>query len=415
VNESRAIPVFGPFLYALLVAIPVLLLIDARTNTTPPRWDAVYYVDIAESGLTGTPNRVAPFAYRPGMPLVSRGISTLLGVSIEDGFRIVGWTCALLFMMGIFALSRNFTTDYRHALLPMIVLVFSFYHVKFPMFFPTLVDVSAYALIVVAFWALITKRFLLCLVVSGIGLLFKEFLLIPLVLLVLQAGGEFLRTRSGLSLVKLSVALVAGAGAVLVPRLVIPVTRTMQFVDPLNDPSTLGRLISAPLDGSRLLNIAFASVSYWLPTILLLTRHRLGALWTELRRRDLLVVCGAYLILVFLLTLYGGTNIAVFVSYAAPVQAVVLALLYRQGVGIAETIYVILATLTYNRILLNIPDPAISFDAYIDFYGGWSSRVNSATALRLLECVAFVAIGALIRIVVHKGFPGGPRGVPRAA
>ena len=409
-NIRHDIPIFIQYLYALLIAILILLLIAACTNSIPAFSDALYYLNIAKYGLIGNPNLVAPFAYRPGMPFVSSMISTLLCVSIEDGFRIVGWISAIFFLMSIFMLSRYFTTDYRHAIIPMILLGLSFYHIKFPLSFYTLVDVAAYPLMVFSCWALITRRFLLCLLVSSIGVFFKEFLAVPLILLFIQLGCEFLRTRSKLNLLQLSIAIGFGISAILIPRFFIPVSKTFQFVDPLNDLSTLKMLISAPLDELRIFNIIYAVVSYWLPTILLLTRPRFNALWADLQGFNMLVWCGIYLFLVLLLTMYGGTNIPIFISYSVVVQIVVLALLFRHGVGVAETIYVIFVILIYNKILLHIPTPDISFDAYIDFYGGWSSRVSGTTIIRFLECGVFVAISSFIRIVVSKISSNGQQG-----
>ena len=399
---ERDIPFPRQCLHAFLIATALVSLIAACTNSMRPQWDGLHYVDMADSGIIGNPNLVAPFAYRLGMPILARLLATLLGVSTEDGFRIVGWIAALALLMSIFTLARLFTTDYRQAIIAMILLGLSFVHLKFPLFFYSMVDIAAYPFMVFAFWALITNRCLLCLLLSSIGLLFKEFLVVPLILLLLDLGYEFSRTKSKRTLWQLCAAIGVGAIVILLPRLCIPISKATQLVDPLNDLSTLRNLWRTPLNGRRILNIAYAMVSYWLPTLLLLTRARLNVLWADLRRLNMRAICGIYLFLVLLATMYGGTNIYIFVSYSVAVQAVVLALLFRHGVGVAEMIYVLLATLLYNKILLDIPTPDVDFDADLDFYGGWSSRVNTATLMRLLECGAFVAIGVLIRMVVGK-------------
>jgi len=377
----------------------MISLIAARTNTMSPRWDAHYYIDMAKSGLIGNPNLVAPFAYRPGMPFLSRAVSTVLSIPIERGFRIVGGVSALCLLLSIFMLARCFTVDFRHAIMPMILLGFSFSHIKFPFFFYSLVDVAAYPIMVVAFWALITKRIYLCLFVSALGILFKEFLVVPLLLLFIHLGCEFWRTRSRLNLIRLSVALVVGAGVIFIPRIFLHVNRTFQFVDPINDISTLGNLISAPLDEYRMFNILYNLVGYWLPTILLITRPRFNLLLADLQRFNIRVLCGLQMFLVLLLTLYGGTNIEFFIGYSVAVQVVVLALLYRNGVGVAETLYAIGVMLFYNKIMRHIPSPSVSLDNYIDFYGGWASRVTMTTIVRFLECGMFVALAAFIRRV----------------
>ena len=404
------VPFARQCLQAFLVATALVSLVAACTNSTPPQWDGRHYVDMASAGVIGNPNLVAPFAYRLGMPVLSRLTSALLGVSIGDGFRIVGGIAALALLMGIFLLSRLFTRDYRQAIIAMTLLGLSFVHVKFPLFFYTLVDIAAYPFMVFAFWALVTKRRFLCLLLCGIGLLFKEFLVVPLMLLFLDLGHEAWRTKSRRTLLELCGAIGVGAAAILLPRLCIPVTRTTQFVDPLNDLATLKNLFLAPLNGGRIFNIVYSAVSYWLPTLLLVTWARLSAVWADLRRLHILAACGIYLFLIFFATMYGGTNIFIFVSYSVAVQAVVLGLLFRHGVGVAETIYALLVMLLYNKILLPIPIPDVAIDAYINFYGGWSSRVTTASLIRLLECGVFVAIGALLRMAVAKlssaGQPG---------
>ena len=59
------------------------------------------------------------------------------------------------------------------------------------------------------------------------------------------------------------------------------------------------------------------------------------------------------------------------------------------------------AVAVFNRALLPIPelghDPAI-LHRHMDFYGGWSSRVSWATALRAAELTAYVAAAAGLRL-----------------
>lgn len=401
------------YLYASLIAISLVCLIAARTNSMPPRYDAIQYVDMARSGLIGNPNLVAPMAYRPGMPFVARVVADVLSAPVEDGFRIVGWLSSIGFLICVFTLARRFTSDYRHALLAMVILGLSAAHIKFPLFFYSLVDVAAYPWMVLAFWALVTRRFTLCLVISSLGVLFKEFLAIPLFLLVLHHGGTFWKNRSRRDLVRFLVALGIGLGVVLIPRLWIHVSATGQFVDPLNDPGTLKNVLTAPLDEGRWFNILYAVAGYWLPTILLLTRSRIDRVWADLRGFDGWAMSMS-LLLVLLLTMYGGTNIFVFVAYSVAVQAVVLALLFRRGVGRAEVIYVVAVMLLYNKTLLHLPLPSDGFDAYIDFYGGYASRVTLPGMMRSIEMGAYVILAMAIRAVTARIASDGGPGAPTA-
>jgi hypothetical protein len=399
------------YLYASLIAILLVCMIAARTNSMPPRYEALQYVDMARSGVVGNPNVIAPMAYRPGMPFASRVVANVLSVSIENGFRIVGWLSSISFLMCVFTLARCFTVDYRHALVSMVILGLSATHIKFPLFFYTLVDVSAYPLIVISFWALITRRSALCLLISCIGVLFKEFLAIPLFLVILHLGWIFWHGRSRRNAVHFVVALGIGMGVVLLPRLCIPVSATGQFVDPLNDLRTLRNVLTAPLDQARLFNIMYAAAGYWLPTVLLLTRSRFNKMWADLRGFNLRVM-SIYLFLVLLLTMYGGGNILIYVSYSIAVQAVVLALCFRYGVGIAEGIYVVVVMLLYNKIMLHIPLPTDGFDAYVDFYGGYASRVTLPTLMRAIEMGAYVIGAMCVRVVTAKIASDGQQDAP---
>jgi hypothetical protein len=400
------------YLCALLIAIPLVCLIAARTNSTPPKYEAIQYVDMARNGIIGNPNLVSPMAYRPGTPLASRVVADVLSVSIENGFRIVGWISSIAFLMCVFTLARCFTVDYRHALVTMVILGLSFTHLKFPLFFYTLVDGPAYPLMVIAFWALITKRFYLCLLISSIGVLFKEFLAIPLFLVILHFGWGFWRSRSRRDLVHLVVALGIGLGVIGIPRLCIPVSRQGEFVNPL-DLRTLGTFLFATLDEKRLFDVMYAAASYWLPTVLLLTPSRFNKLWADLRGRHLWVM-SIYLSLVLLLTVYGGNNTFIYIGYSVAAQAVVLALLFRSGVGFAEGTYVVVVMMLYNKTMLHIPLPDHGFDAYIDFYGGWSPRVSLPIVVRFIEMGAFVILAMCGRSVAAKIASDGRRDAPAA-
>lgn len=380
----------------------MLGLVGAYTNTIPQaEWDAIYYVEMAKFGIVGNPNLRAPFAYRPGMPFVSRVASELLSLPVESGFRVVTWGFALCFLMGVFLLSRHFTPDYRHALMTMSVFGLSAMHIKLPFFFYTLIDISAYALIVVAFWALITKRLVLCLVISSVGLLFKEWLAVPWFILSLYLAHTCWCSRSWRDFAFLVGTVTLGMLIILLPRLYIPVTRTDQFIDPFNAPITLKNLLFAWLDETRVFNIFYSIASYWLPTFLLLTPSRFHRAYADLKGFYLHII-SAYLLLVLLLTMYGGTNILIFVSYSVAAQAVVLTLLFQYNVTTAEKIYVLVVMLLYNKIMLPIPTPQDNLELFADFYGGWAPRVALPTLMRFIQVGVYVILAACLRMVTAK-------------
>ena len=391
--------VFIQYLLAFIIAVAFVTLIAVRTNTMKPQSDGREYIEMGRSGIFNNPNLIAPFAYRPGMPYLGAAMSAIFSVDIKQGFRVAGWLSMVALLMGIYTLSRVFISDYGKALLPMLILGLSFYHIKLPLFFYSLVDVAAYPLIVFSFWAFITRRYWLCLVLTSIGVLFKEFLAIPMLLLMIQVGLIYLKDKSKTNLFRFVITGVVGLGAILLPRLLIPVSSTEQFVDPLNDLSTLANLVTAPFDEMRVFNIFFALVSYWLPSLLLLTLGRCSKVLNELKTRGLLLWCGVFILLDLVLTVYGGTNIPIFISYMLPVQVVVLALLINESPGIAELVFTFTIMLMYNKILFLIPDPTVDIELYIAYYGGWSNRVDIRTLVRLVDVGFFIVLAVVIRQV----------------
>lgn len=388
----------------MFIAILLVVLIDLFTNAISPHWDALNYLDMARSGIIGNDNLVAPFAYRPGMPFLSRAVSELFSVSIEQGFQIVAYIAAIGLLISTFLLARSFTDDFGQAIIPVVIVGLSFAHIKVPLFFYTFVDISAYPLMVIAFWALVKKRYVLCLIVSSIGLLFKEFLVIPLLLLIVQFARLYEHDRSRRTLLYLLIIIGIGASVILIPRLCIPVQDSYQEIDPINKPRTLAKLLDNPLDELRNINIFYAIMSYWLPSLLLLTTDRFKTIWFELK--ELKGLIAIYLGVDLLLTMYGGSSLPIFVAYSVPVQIVILAILLKHGVHLGELALVLVVMLMYNKILLNIPLPEENLDAYIDFYGGYASRVNITTLVRFIEMFIYILISKGLRTIIHIHYLG---------
>jgi hypothetical protein len=111
--------------------------------------------------------------------------------------------------------------------------------------------------------------------------------------------------------------------------------------------------------------------------------------------------------LVLVLAMYGGTNLNVFVSYTLPIQVIVLAKLATRDVRWFEWALVGVALFSFSRIAFDIPSPlggGEAFDRYVDFYGGWSSRITPRTAIRALELTSAVALAWTARVLL-----AGPR------
>jgi hypothetical protein len=226
-----------------------------------------------------------------------------------------------------------------------------------------------------------------------VGLFFKEFLAIPLLLALADFFRAWRRERSRRALATLVVAAVVAVTVILVPRLGLHVVDTRQEIDPLNNIHSLSRLVMNPLNPGRDLNIVLGLLAFWLPVLLLLTRERVGILLRE--TAPFRKYIAAFLALNLLLTMYGGSNILTFVSYAMPIQILALALLARGGAASprpAEWSLALVCAACYARIFGSIPLPDDGFETYVDYYSGWSSRVGLSTLLRFIEIGFYLAL-----------------------
>ena len=377
------------FLLLLAGAASLVLLISALTNRMPPKWDMQCYLDMATNGLIGNKALVAPFAYRPGAPLLVGGIARLLHSDPLATFRACAHIAGTAFILCCFYFAKATGGRRGAAALSAFTLALYFYIVKWPLFAGEMVDIYAYPLILFAFWALLRERFYLCLLISGVGLFFKEFLLLPLLT---QAVLVSVRNR-GQGWKK--IAKPAGLTALvlvlcfLLPRLVIHVVQTFQDIDPINQPSTLQRLYLYPLSRRRDFNIVFAYLAWWLPVLLLSNRQRLRAMWERIRPYRM--ACVVYLAFHFLLVMYGGTNLAIFVTYSLPVQILVLvAILDGGGVPPWEKAAMIGAVIVFNRLWMHIPVPQEQPQAYLEFYGGYHMLVTARSVARMAELLSWI-------------------------
>jgi hypothetical protein len=268
-------------------------------------------------------------------------------------------------LFAVYLLAKEFTKNFGQAIIPVFIVALLGIHSKSPLFFFTLVDVCAYPFVVFAVWAFIRKKYFLCLAISVVGLLFKEFLVIPIVLLPVHFGMAYWREKGWKNLVSFFLVLAVGAGMIVLPRLLIPVSSTLQEVGPVNNLSTLKNLWTNPFDELRLANVFFSILSYWLPTLLLLNTSRLKDTWNELGHLRIYII--VYLIMILLFPMYGGTNILVFVSYSVPIQVIILSVILKNKVHLSEMVLVFAVLMIYNKIFLEIPLPAENLDAYLDF------------------------------------------------
>ena len=368
------------------------------TGTLEPHWDADRYINMATQGFINNPDLCSPFAYRPGMPFLAGSLAHIMDIPVNRGFRLVGLASIMILLLATAGMAWSFTGSWLKALLIMGVIGLSGTYVKFPLFFYSMVDVAAYPLIVLAFFALLKKRYGLCLLLSCIGLLFKEFLGIPLAVLLVTLLHRFWINKTARNFGSLILSSSLGLAVIAIPRLFLAIKENCQEVDFINKPGTLRLLWESPLDYFRDANIAYSILFCWLPVLLLMNRKRFKGIWTDIEPYRGLVLL--YMVLNLLLAMYGGTNILIFVSYSVPLVILALALLLKQDVHPLELLFAFSALIFFNKTLLPFPSPDISFDAYIDFYGGWASRAGLPLMWRFLEIFLLIAMSRGLRTIL---------------
>lgn len=404
----------APYALAAIGCAALVLSLGLLTNTLDTGryyWDFAVYYDMAERGLIGNDNLIAPFVYRFATPLLASGIARALPIehtlvvsasseggtftaTTYPGFVVIAYGAAVAQLVGVYALARAFGLRGWRTAVPVLAIALSLYNVKFLLFDVARPDHLAYPLMVVAMLAVFERRIVLALVVSCLGLFVREFLAIPPAILAALLVWDFWKTRRPSRLVWAGAVILISSAFILIPRLIIPIRVSGQYLDPLNQSGAdlLTTLVQTPLSRRRWLNLAFNLASYTLPLWLLLTPGRARAVWRRLAGYR--AILALYSTLVLALTLYGGTDLWRFVTFLFIPLAIALAALLRTGVPAVEIIYMLGAVACYNKIFLDIPN---EIGAYLDFYGGYDIRVNAATMARLFELAALGAGAVLLR------------------
>jgi hypothetical protein len=395
----------APAYLAMLVSVLCAVVIDLFTNTPEFKqmpWDTRYYYLLAERGLDSH-DLIAPYVYRYLNPLLAHSLAGFLNISTYLALKTIAYLGAISQLFTIYLLMHYLGFRLRASLAAMLVTAFSMYNLKFLMFDVFRPDHLAYALMTLAVLALLSRHTVWCLVLSVIGLQTREHLVIPSMILAIFSLAEWWRDRTQkIPILRLVMVILATGLAVVLPRLLIPVTESTQFVDPSNNPATIMNLIDMPLDLKRDFNLLFTVVAYFLPLLLLATRSRMKSVWTRLStpvgamRSFLLIYTG----LVFLLTLYGGHDLGRYFTYAFIPQVILIGYLLDERIWIEEIIYMFVAVIIFNRLWL--PIPIWDFDKYLDFYGGYADRVNLITVLRVVELLAYILGALILRTVLRR-------------
>lgn len=373
-------------IYTSIFIIFLLLIIDIFTNQIDILnygWDFREYMVIAKYGFSSE-HLSAPFAYRYPTPFLAAWVSDFLNVPLSEAFKVLAYFGAYLQLMGIFWLVVFVTRSYTGAFVALIVTACSAFNVKFLLFDPFRPDHFAYFFVLLSVFLIIRKHVPALLIVSAIGVQFREFAIIPLIAyyLTMAISGDWAGFRRNTFPV-LSVLVIS----VLLPRLLIPVTVNYQYLGSVSD------VINIPMNLARDINLIYALTAYFLPVLLLLTKTRIACLKAGLSY-EMAMFLSVYSVLIVVMALYGGSDLPRFMTYLFIPQMIMLGRLIP-NVPKVEILYVLAATAYFNQMFAGIPMDTL--DRYLDWYGGYNDRLNISSWMRALEMLVLMIGSVAIR------------------
>jgi hypothetical protein len=374
------------FVLPILVVVAIVFLIDGFTNRLDIEnhsWDFKHYIALAEHGFNAKP-LLGPFAYRYPTPFLAAGIGYMFGTPMESSFKIVAYLGAVLQLLGVFYLVKWFTNCQKGSYTAMLITALSFCNVKFLFFDVFRPDHLAFAFIILESYFAFKRRFVPLLITSIIGVQFREFAVVPLLAYLLSS----LLAKKNETIYKEMI--IAGLGlfvAVIIPRMIIPVTGNKQYIT--FSIYGIKRFLTLPLNFCRDANLVYLIAAYFLPTIILVNSDRARSVLTELTR-EVKIYLTSYIFFVAILIFYGGTDMIRFVAYLFLPQVIVVGFAACKLSKI-QILVMILGVAIFNRTWASIP--IWDFDKYLDFYGGYHSRLNLATICRYVELAVIAGVG----------------------
>jgi len=372
--------------WIIFLSTGIVLGLDFATNSLDTKkyaWDFVYYIALAKDGFDAKP-LASPFAYRYLTPFIVNGISKIANLSIGNGFLVVAWVGALTQLTGIFLFTNWLTKSRKGAYLAMFVTALSLFNVKFLLFDIYRPDHFAYALILLQTYFAFEKKFLPLLITTIIASQIREFNIIPLIAYLIASWRSEERATNISQLFFSALFLLP---AIILPRVLIPVTENYQIVG--FSPNGILTAILLPLMPTVDVNFIFSILAYLLPLLFIADIKTIRAALSSLSdiQRGYLY---AYTVLVLILSYFGGTDFFRFATFLFLPQILLIGLITPQKSNL-ENGLMLAVTFLFNRIWL--PFPIWDKDQYLDFYGGFSLRLNWSTLYRFLECLAFIALG----------------------
>jgi len=376
--------------WIFLLSVGIVLGLDLLTNSIDIKkyaWDFVYYIAMAKDGFNAQP-LASPFAYRYLTPLLVNSITKISSLSIENGFLVIAYLGAIAQLTGIFFFANWLTRSRKGAYLAMLVTALSLFNVKFLVFDIYRPDHLAYALILLQTYFAFKNKFLPLLVTTIIASQIREFNIIPLVAYLVASWHSEERPAIIKHIFSSALFLLP---AIILPRLLIPVTENYQIIGLSLDGILTALVLS--LAPSVSINFIFSILAYLLPLLFIADAKTIKAALSALpddQRRYL----RTYTILVLILSFFGGTDFYRFATFLFLPQIILISLIAPQKSKL-QIGAMLAAIFIFNRIWL--PFPIWDKGKYLDFYGGFALRLNWSTLYRILECLAFISLGYLFR------------------
>jgi hypothetical protein len=245
-----------------------------------------------------------------------------------------------------------------------------------------------------AIWAFMQNRWGRVLALSCVGLFFREFLIIPPILLCFITFWHILCNhdrRKNVLWLLMTLSLVSLV--VIVPRLLIPVTDNIGTTfDATSLNHLLQDLIRPFRSQERWLRYLYATLSVIFPALLMINTDRLRHILPNMRSQILPLLI--YSLVVLVLSAHGGSDTGRFFSYLfIPMLFILFAIVKYARVLSLESGFVILFTALFNRVFWAIP---LETDAYAD-------RIIMLFRPEMVWRFAEIALYIVLMILVRRG------------
>jgi hypothetical protein len=398
---SRPAAQWGAVLGFAVAFTIVLDLFTNQLNTVRFTWDFVHYIDMAENGVLGNPGLIAPYAYRPLPSMLAGLLSDALGRSTYTGFRMLAYAGLIGQLVLAFVLARLFITRpgrrFWGAFAVMLLTAGAGYSARFYLFDVFRPDPLAFPLILLGMIGLVQgercraagagagRWAALVIGSSMIGVLMREFALLPAALLIAALLRQAWRTRRAGPLLQAGLAALLTGAALAAPRLLLSIARSDQLLDHM----ALGDVLTL---WPRNLNVVLGLALPFLPVVILLAAGSARAGLAALRGMRLLLAL--YFAGVAVLTIVGGTDISRFTAYLVIPVIIISAALIDAGARALLVLFAVLAQLAFYRALAVVP--MWSLDAYLDYYIVYWDRQSGETWLRVGEWALWAGGGLVL-------------------